>query len=60
MVRGNEEILCSRRALPRFAMTYVSAGAGFETNATLDYGCSLHHSGQRTLRGVRVAFTTVR
>jgi hypothetical protein len=29
-------------------------------NTATSYGCSLHHSGHRTLRGVRVAFMTVR
>jgi hypothetical protein len=45
-------------ALPRLG----ARGSGTVRNwkRTLDYGCSLHHSGHRTLRGVRVAFTTVR
>jgi acetoacetate decarboxylase len=31
---------------------------GASMQNSLDYGCSLHHSGHRTLWGVRVAFAT--
>jgi hypothetical protein len=39
---------------------WLVESAGRDREGILDYGFSLHHLGHLTLRGVRVAFTTIR